>query len=366
MNIKAGLVGLPNVGKSTLFNALTNSSAPAQNYPFCTIEPHIAITQVPDQRLEQLKRIYSSNTIVPATATFVDIAGLVKGAASGEGLGNKFLSNIYSVHLIVHVIRCFEGGVVVRDSEVDPLGDYEIITTELILKDLESIQKRLEKLEKLKKQAQGPEKQAYEHEHDALINIRDALNSGDTNAARHVAQSAPMTIPLLTTKNFLIVANVAEASLENNEYERSPQYRALIETFGTERVIPIAIKTEHELSQIDPEEAAELMLLLGMKERSLMTIIQKTYQNLDLITFFTCGPQEVHAWPITKGSSIKKAAGEIHSDLEKGFICAEVFNFNDLASLKTVTAVKQQGKVRIEGASYIVGDGDIVNVRFNV
>lgn len=369
MAIQAGLVGLPNVGKSTLFNALTKSSVPAENYPFCTIDPHLAITEVPDPRMEKLKAIYGSEKIIPGTVSFVDIAGLVKGAASGEGLGNQFLSHIHAVDLILHVLRCFEDPNILHSSEtIDPLEDYEIIIAELMLKDLESVNKRLEKIPATIKRAANPlEKKSLEAELALLEQIKPALDRGDLKTVRAlIADSSVATIPLLTAKNFLIIANVAEQELDGQAYKNNKHYQALITHFGADRVIPVSAKVEGELSQLEPEEAAEMMGMLGITEPSLDVIIRRTYENLGLITFFTCGPKEIHAWPIKKGVTIRKAAGEIHSDLERGFICAEVFNCADLFATGSVAKVKELGKFRTEGSEYIVKDGDIINVRFNV
>lgn len=367
MGIKAGLVGLPNVGKSTLFNALTKSSIPAENYPFCTIDPHVAITQVPDPRLEKLAKIYQSEKIIPATVTFVDIAGLVKGAASGEGLGNQFLSHIREVDLILHVLRCFEDPDIAHAGEtIDPLADYEIIVAELMLKDLESVQKRLEKIPKqIKTASSAAEKKAFTEEQALLQKVEQALDAMQASQIRTLMQKTEVkTIPLLTAKNFLIIANLAEQELDS--YQSNQHYQALVNTFGTDSVIPICAKIEYELSQMSTEESQELMGLIGLEEPGLNVIINKTYKNLDLITFFTCGPKEIHSWPIKKGTSALLAAGEIHSDLQRGFICAEVFNCDDLFALGSEAAIKEQGKLRREGKGYIVKDGDIIHIRFNV
>ena len=368
MSIKAGLVGLPNVGKSTLFNALTKSSAPMENYPFCTIDPHEAVTQVPDTRLEQLQKIYNSGKIIPATVTFVDIAGLVKGAATGEGLGNQFLANIREVDLILHVLRCFEDPNIIRSTEIDPISDFEIIMSELMLKDIESIDNRIPKVEKsLKGKLTGAEQKAINEELELLKIVRIALEHGDATKAKKTIDTANVkTIPLLSTKKFLIIANIAEVELENKQYLSNKHYKALIDHFGENLVIPISARVEYELTQMEPAEADECMEIMGITQTGLDAIIKKTYNNLGLITFFTCGPKEIHAWPIRKGITIRQAAGEIHSDLERGFICSETFGYNDLVTLKTEAAIKTAGKMRIEGQGYLVQDGDIVHIRFNV
>ena len=368
MSIKAGLVGLPNVGKSTLFNALTKSSAPMENYPFCTIDPHEAITQVPDIRLHELQKIYNSGKIIPATVTFVDIAGLVKGAATGEGLGNQFLANIREVDLILHVLRCFEDPNIIRSTEVDPIGDFEIIMAELMLKDIEAIDNRIPKVEKsLKGKLTGAEQKTVSEELELLKALRAALEDGNAHKAKELINCAnTKTIPLLSTKKFLVIANIAEGELEDKQYRNNKHYKALIEYFGESIVIPISARVEYELTQMDTAEAQEFMDMMGIEQPGLDAIIKKTYDNLGLITFFTCGPKEIHAWPVRKGITIRQAAGEIHSDLERGFICSETFSFDDLVTLKSEAAIKTAGKLRIEGQNYLVQDGDIVHIRFNV
>jgi len=369
MSIQAGLVGLPNVGKSTLFNALTKSQIPAENYPFCTIDPHLAITEVPDPRMQKLQNIYNSQKVIPATVQFVDIAGLVKGAASGEGLGNQFLSHIRKVDLILHVLRCFEDPNIMHHGEtIDPIDDYEIIISELMLKDLESVEKRIPKIEKqMKGQLKSAEQKALHDERTLLQKVREALDAGSVEMVRNlIINSSVITLPLLSAKNFLIIANFAEHELENDAYKQNNHYQALVEKFGTDRIIPVSAKVAYELSQLSDEDSQEMMGMLGLKERSLDIIIRQTYKHLGLITFFTCGPKEIHAWPIKYGTTARQAGGEIHSDIERGFICAEVCNYNELIKLGTTQSIKKAGKMQIEGADYVVQDGDIIHVRFNV
>lgn len=362
MSIKAGLVGLPNVGKSTLFNALTKSQVPAENYPFCTIDPHQAITEVPDPRLNDMASIYGSQKIIPATVSFVDIAGLVKGASKGEGLGNQFLSHIREVDLILHVMRCF-------GDAVDPLDHYDTIISELILKDMESIEKRQAKLGSMFKAVQNKpkEKKELEDEQVLLLKILDLLNHQNVKAVRALLLEHPLPhLELFSGKKFLMVANMAENDFMEDAYKENEHYKTLVGAFGQDSVIPVCAQTEYELTQLDDEQVAEMMEMLGMKTKGLETVIKKAYQELGLITFFTVGPKEAHAWPIKKGITVRSAAGEIHSDLERGFICAEVFNYNDIKELRSEAALKTNGKLKTEGRDYLVQDGDCLNIKFNV
>jgi GTP-binding protein YchF len=376
MAIQAGLVGLPNVGKSTLFNALTKSSIPAENYPFCTVDPHTAITYVPDDRIPQLAAIFKSQKQLPTTVQFVDIAGLVKGAADGEGLGNQFLSHIMEVDLVLHVLRCFEDDNILHvNNKVSPIDDFEVIVAELMLKDLEAVAKRAERVHGFLKSAKNknasPQQiRDWEAEAAFLTEVKVALDAVDQKAVQALVSKAKtagiLQVPLLSGKNYLIIANVHEDDYVGHGYEQNKHYQAIIKHFGTDIVIPVSAKIEAELAQLPEAEAKDMMDSLGITEKGLNNIITKAYAHLGLITFFTCGPKEIHAWQLKRNTVVPKAAGEIHSDLERGFICADVYSCTDLFVAGSEAILKTTGKLRTEGKEYIVLDGDVLNIKFNV
>ncbi len=356
MSFKCGIVGLPNVGKSTLFNALTNSSkAQAANFPFCTIDPNIGVVPVPDARLENLAKISKSKKIINTTISFVDIAGLVKGASKGEGLGNKFLSHIREVDAIIHMIRCFDSADIQNvNPDVNPVRDLEIIETEMMLADIESIQKRLEKNNK---------KNIDEDQIKILENTLDFINNNkDISILKKSFDNKQLTKSgLLSLKPKIFVCNVDEQSVNNgNNYTKS-----FIDKFGQENTLIISADIENQINEIDIKEKKNYMEMIGLKETGLNMLIQKGYELLELDTYFTSGPEETRAWTIQKNCLAPKAAGEIHSDFEKGFIRAETISYNDFIENDGWSNSKTNGKMRLEGKDYIVKDGDVLNFRFN-
>lgn len=364
--MKLGMVGLPNVGKSTLFNALTNAGAESANYPFCTIEPNVGIVSVPDERLEALAKMYNPEKFTPATLEFVDIAGLVKGASKGEGLGNKFLANIREVDAIVHVVRCFENSDIIHvDGDINPQRDIETIDLELIFSDIEMLERRIDRTKKL---AKGDKKYAAEAEF--LESLKAHLESGKSARSypfTEEEQEIIKTTPLLSAKPVIFAANLCEDDFRNN-IDTNPHYRTVLEIAKEEKaaVLPICAQIEAEISDMSEEDKEMFLADLGLKVSGLNRIIQEGYSLLGLISFLTAGPQEVRAWTIKKGTKAPQAAGKIHSDFEKGFIRAEVVSFSDLMECGSMTVAKEKGLVRLEGKDYVMQDGDIVLFRFNV
>jgi GTP-binding protein YchF len=363
MGFKCGIVGLPNVGKSTLFNSLTRASIAAENYPFCTIDPNVGVVEVPDPRLAELAAIVQPAKVVPTTMEFVDIAGLVAGASRGEGLGNQFLAHIRETDAIAHVVRCFENDDVVHVAgKLDPISDIETINTELSLADLESVERAMDRTEKrLKandKEARG--KMAV------LERLRDCLDEG--HRARNVElseseQRRVSDLHLITTKPVMYVANVAEDGFEDNPWLERVREKAASENAA---VVPVCAGIEAELAQLDEGERQEFLAELGFTESGLDQVIRAGYGLLDLLTFFTAGKREVRAWTIRAGSTASRAAGRIHTDFERGFIRAEVTSFEEFVALGGEQGAREAGKLRLEGKNYVVQEGDVMHFRFNV
>ncbi len=363
--MKIGIVGLPNVGKSTLFNSITKAGAESANYPFCTIEPNVGIVAVPDERLKKLAQMYNTKKITPAVVEFVDIAGLVKGASKGEGLGNKFLSHIRETDAICEVVRCFEDSNVVHvDGSVDPIRDIETINLELIFADIETIEKRLEKARKMLKADKK-----YQTEINLLERIKLALENG--MPARQLEynedeQEMLKEMFLLTTKPIIYIANVSEEQLSDSENDENVKKVKEYAEKEKAEVIPLCVKIEEELSTLEENDKQEMLEALGLEESGLDRLIKKSYDLLGLMSFLTAGEPEVRAWTINKGTKAPKAAGKIHSDIERGFIKAEVISYDELIKEGSMVQAKEKGLVRQEGKDYIMQEGDIVLFKFNV
>ncbi len=362
MGLNCGIVGLPNVGKSTIFNALTSSSASSENYPFCTIDPNVGVVAVPDERLDQITEFIPPEKTIPAMVEFVDIAGLVKGASKGEGLGNKFLGHIKSVNAILHVVRCFEKEDTVHvEGTVDPIRDIEIIHTELLLADIETVEKRIQKNEKLSKT--GDKK--LREEIAILREVLEGLNNGTPLRLLSLSDEKLLCMEdlhLITAKPVLYVINVFD-------FEKDKGYIDTISAYAQKensKCVVLSGDVEAEIARMDPSEQAEYYADMGIKESGLKRLIREAYTLLGLGTYFTAGPKEVRAWTINNGTKAPQAAGVIHSDFERGFIRAEVFGYDDLATHKSELKVKENGLLRIEGKDYVVKDGDIMHFRFSV
>ena len=364
MSLKCGIVGVPNVGKSTLFNALSNAGAESANFPFCTIDPNIGLVHVPDERLDKLSEIVEPKQTIPATIEFVDIAGLVKGASEGKGKGNAFLSHIREVDLIVHVVRCFDDDDIIHvEGSVDPERDIRIIEDELILKDLESVEKRVEKL---KKESKGGDKKIIAQLQIAE-NLAEHLGNGHTARTFEVDEEereAYKDLYLLTEKPVLYACNVSEDDV-NDGNDWVENVKQIASEFD-DTVVMFCAKIEAEIAELEPEEKEMFLEELGLDRSGLDRLIRSAYENLGLITYFTAGPKEARAWTIKKGTKAPQAAGVIHTDFEKGFIRAETIAYDDYISLGSEKAAKEAGKMRQEGKEYVVKDGDVMLFRFNV
>ncbi len=364
--MKLGIVGLPNVGKSTLFNALTNAGAQAANYPFCTIEPNVGVVPVPDKRLDALAKMYNPKKITPATIEFVDIAGLVKGASKGEGLGNKFLSNIRETDAIVHVVRCFDNDDITHvDGSVDPARDIETINIELILSDVEVLQRRIDRDTKAMKgdKSLAPDVEFFNRVRAELDNGVSARAVEMTDEERTLLSS----VALLSSKPVIYACNMSEddftGNIEDNRYYMA--VKKIADAEGSE-VLPICAELEAQIAELPADEKADFLQEMGIGQAGLDTLIQKSYDLLGLMSYLTAGEPEVRAWTIKKGTKAPQAAGKIHSDFERGFIRAEVISFDELMANGSMTAAKEKGLVRSEGKEYVMQDGDIVLFRFNV
>ena len=363
--MKLGIVGLPNVGKSTLFNSITKAGAECANYPFCTIEPNVGVVPVPDERLDNLAKMYNPQKVTHAVIEFVDIAGLVKGASKGEGLGNKFLSHIRETDAIVEVVRCFENSNIVHvDGSIDPIRDIETINLELIFSDIETVNKRLDKA---KKNLKADKK--YQEEIDLLEKIKETLEKGISARALEFKDDEKILVKdmfLLTTKPILYIANVSEEQLENAQNDEMVLKVKEYAKKENAEVIPLCVKIEEELSGLEDEDKKEMLEAMGLDESGLDKVIKKSYDLLGLMSFLTAGEPEVRAWTIKKGTKAPQAAGKIHSDIERGFIKAEVVSYDDLMREGSMLQAREKGLVRQEGKEYIMQDGDIVLFKFNV